>query len=185
MRFRVTVQGAVHTIEIERDAQHGWRTSVDGAPVALDRAQVTPGQFSLLLGTRSFEVFVRPLPGENGTQRFDVFMDGAPVAVEVIDERLYALAGMGKGHGESGEVTVKAPMPGLVAHVLVAEGDAVERGQRVVVLEAMKMQNDLLAPRAGLIRAVKTAPGQAVNQGQPLVVIGDPEGQTQEPEDED
>jgi biotin carboxyl carrier protein len=184
MRYRVTVQGVVHTVELEREAQHGWRASVDGAAVALDRAQVNPGQFSLLLGTRSFEVFVRPLPGENGAQRFDVFMDGAPVAVEVMDERLYALAGMGKGHGESGEVTVKAPMPGLVAHVLVAEGDAVERGQRVVVLEAMKMQNDLLAPRAGVVRAVKTAPGQAVNQGQPLVIIGDPEGHVPPPEED-
>jgi biotin carboxyl carrier protein len=185
MRFRVTVQGEVHMVELERDVQHGWHASVDGAPVALDRAQVTPGQFSLLLGTRSFEVFVRPLPGENGTQRFDVFMDGAPVAVDVVDERLYALAGMGKGHGARGEVTVKAPMPGLVAHVLVTTGDAVERGQRVVVLEAMKMHNDLLAPRAGIVRAVKTAPDQAVNQGQPLVVIGDPEGQTNEPEDDE
>jgi biotin carboxyl carrier protein len=186
MRYRVTVDGRQHTLDIERDEQHGWRASVDGTPQAVDRALVSPGHYSLLLGVRSFEVFVRALPAESAdTLPFEVYLDGAPLAVEVVDERLHALAGLGKGRGESGEATVKAPMPGLVASVLVAPGDTVTRNQRVVVLEAMKMQNDLLAPRAGVVRAVKTAQGQAVNQGQPLVVIGDPEGQPPPNEEED
>jgi biotin carboxyl carrier protein len=185
MRYRVTVGNNQHILEIEQDGQQGWRVSLDGTALALDRAQVNPGHFSLLLGTRSYEVFVRPLPVEGDSQPIEVFMDGAPLVAEVVDERRHALASMGRGHGETGEVTVKAPMPGLVASILVAPGDTVERGQRVAVLEAMKMQNDLLAPRAGVVRAVKTVQGQAVTQGQPLIVIGDPEG-TKPPEpDED
>lgn len=179
MRYRVIVDGQPHMLDIERDAQHGWQASVDGTPQPVDRALVNPGHYSLLLGMRSYEVFVRALPAESAdTLPFEVYMDGVPLAVEVVDERLHALASLGKGRAETGEVTVKAPMPGLVASVLVAPGDAVERNQRVVVLEAMKMQNDLLAPRAGIIRAVKTAQGQAVTQGQPLIIIGDPAGQS-------
>jgi biotin carboxyl carrier protein len=67
-------------------------------------------------------------------------------------------------------------MPGLVANVLVAVGDTVERGQTVVVLEAMKMENDLVAPRAGVIHAILVARGQAVIQDTRLVVIGDAGG---------
>src|SRR5579883_2990571 len=184
MRYRVTVGDNQHMVEIEQDGQ-GWRASLDGTPLALDRAQVNPGHFSLLVGTRSFEVFARPLPVEGDSQPFEVFMDGVPLVAEVVDERRHALASLGRGHGESGEVTVKAPMPGLVVGVLVAPGDTVERGQRVAVLEAMKMQNDRLAPRAGVVRAGKADKGQAVNQGQPLVVIGDPEGPTAETDEEE
>lgn len=188
MRYSVTVAQQQFTLDVEQDDHQQWRASLNGQPLVIDQAQVGVGHFSLRLGDRSYEVFVRPLPGEGGTdtKNFDVVLEGQPRTVEVVDERRHALAGLARARSAKGEVTMKAPMPGLVAAILVAPGDHVERGQRVVVLEAMKMQNDLLAPRAGSVRAVKTAQGQAVTQNQPLIVIGDPEGQAEaEPEEDE
>jgi biotin carboxyl carrier protein len=177
MRYSVSVDEKTYQIDIERDEAQGWRVSLNGTPIPVDRTEIAKGHYSLLLGDRSFEVFVRAVPNDDGndTQAFDVLLDGIPRTVSVVDARRHALAGLAQGRGESGDATLKAPMPGLVAGVLVGVGDAVEKGQRVVVLEAMKMQNDLLAPRAGVIRAIKTEAGQAVNQGQPLLTIGEAE----------
>ncbi len=176
MRYTVTVDDTPYQIEVERDDAQGWRVTLNGTPIPVDRVEIAKGHYSLLLGDRSFEVFVRAVPSEDGSdgQAFEVLLDGQPHTVAVVDARRHALAGLAKASGTSGDATLKAPMPGLVASILVAPGDTVERGQRVAILEAMKMQNDLLAPRAGVIRAVKTAAGQAVNQGQPLLIIGDP-----------
>jgi biotin carboxyl carrier protein len=185
MRYSVTIAGQPHTLDVAA-ADHGQaRILLDNAPIALDRAQLGRDRVSLLIDGHSYDLFLRPVASDaDDTLAYEVVMDGLPRVVELVDERKRALAGMGRGRGESGEATVKAPMPGLVANILVAAGDAVEHGQPVVILEAMKMQNALNAPRAGVIRAVKAEKGQAVNQGQPLVVIGDPEG-SQPPVEED
>ncbi|HEV7128158.1 MAG TPA: biotin/lipoyl-containing protein, partial [Ktedonobacterales bacterium] len=113
---------------------------------------------------------------QGGARAIEVTLDGRPYVVRLEDERTRALAGLAGAANESGEATVTAPMPGLVANVLVAVGDTVERGQTVVVLEAMKMENDLVAPRAGVIHAILVARGQAVIQDTRLVVIGDAGG---------
>ena len=176
MRYIVTVDDISYQIEVERDEAQGWRVLLNDIPVPVERVEIAKGHYSLLIGEHSFEIFMRAVPseGSNNAQSFEVLLNGIPRTVAVVDERRHTLAGLAKAAGDSGEVTVKAPMPGLIADMLVAVGDSVERGQRVVVLEAMKMQNDLLAPRAGIIRAVKAAAGQAVNQGQPLLIIGEP-----------
>ena len=88
----------------------------------------------------------------------------------VEDEREKALAGSVKA-AHTGEARVYAPMPGLVLGVPVEMGASVTLGQTVVVLEAMKMENDLAAPRAGTIKEIKVSKGQTVNQGDVLVVI--------------
>ncbi|HEX2350831.1 MAG TPA: acetyl-CoA carboxylase biotin carboxyl carrier protein subunit, partial [Ktedonobacterales bacterium] len=71
---------------------------------------------------------------------------------------------------------IRAPMPGLVSNVLAQEGQEVARGQAIIVLEAMKMENDLVTPRAGVVKRVGAAKGQTVNQGDMLAIIGDPDG---------
>ncbi len=189
MQYIVTVGGTRFTIDIERGEQRQWRIQVNGTPVALESVTVSAGHLSLLAGTRAFEPFVEALAAtEPGAEErgYRVLLRGAPFTATVVDARRQALAGMARGGREHGEIAVKAPMPGLVANVLVAAGDTVEHGQRVVVLEAMKMQNDLLAPRGGVVRAVQVTPGQAVTQGQPLVIIGDPAGSAPpEPDDDE
>ena len=101
---------------------------------------------------------------------------GELYSVNVMDERTFRLAqARGTELGDSGETVVKAPMPGLVIKVLVAAGDAVEKGQTVIILESMKMENELKAVRAGVVTAVKSEAGASVDKDQVLVVIGDPE----------
>jgi biotin carboxyl carrier protein len=189
MQYIVMVGERRFAIDIERDEQRRWQIQVNGTPIAVDSAMVSAGHLSLLAGMRVFETFVETLPlGEPGTgeRGYRVLLGGMPYAATVADARRQALAGLARGGREHGEIAVKAPMPGLVANVLVTAGDTVERGQRIVVLEAMKMQNDLLAPRGGVIHAVQVAAGQAVTQGQPLLTIGDPAGAAPPaPEDDD
>ncbi|MGZ3678949.1 MAG: acetyl-CoA carboxylase biotin carboxyl carrier protein subunit, partial [Ktedonobacterales bacterium] len=85
----------------------------------------------------------------------------------------------------SGDAPIRAPMPGLVRSVLAEQGAEVQRGQTVVVLEAMKMENDLPSPRAGIIKFVRVEQGQTVNQGDILAIIGDPAGSEPAQEDEE
>lgn len=115
----------------------------------------------------------------------EVMIEGRPYLVAIEDERSQALASLAGGKHISGDASIRAPMPGLVVNVLAAVGSAVERGQTVVVLEAMKMENDLTSPRAGIVKAVRVERGQTVNQGDVLAVVGDPEGEQQAAEQDD
>jgi biotin carboxyl carrier protein len=188
--MRYSVSSGARTAKVEVEENGPTRTvtlddqtlTVDWQPVGGAMLRAGPGasagHYSLLIGNRSFEVFVRALEGaaEGGAQTFEVTIAGRPYVVQLEDERARALAGLaGAGH-ERGEMAIHAPMPGLVANVLAKVGQTVERGQTVVVLEAMKMENDLMAPRSGVVHAVPVTPGQTVSQGDVLAVVGDPEG---------
>ncbi|NOZ73174.1 MAG: acetyl-CoA carboxylase biotin carboxyl carrier protein subunit [Chloroflexi bacterium] len=92
--------------------------------------------------------------------------------VRVVDERQLLLAGRRTDLlVPSGEVTVKAPIPGVVVRVLVSEGEKVELNQPVLILEAMKMENELRAPRAGSVKAINVQAGEQVDQGAPLLIL--------------
>lgn len=198
MRYVATVGERTYTIGLQEDGHQREATlgdnrlTVDWRPVggaALstgidDRDEA--GHYSLLLGAQSFDVFVQPVPAddEDGTSRvFEVYVRGQVYRVRLADERARTLASLAGGAHASGDANIRAPMPGLVSHVLVEEGAEVQRGQAVVVLEAMKMENDLPAPRAGVLKSLRVSKGQAVNQGDLLAVIGDPVGIP--PSDED
>ena len=159
----ITIDGTTYKID--------WRFI---APLAADtKGPVNAGgRYSLLLGGKSYEVFARRLPksGEDGSQVYEIQFAGQRFEVMVEDERERALAGSVKP-AHTGEARVYAPMPGLVIGVPVEMGASVTLGQTVVVLEAMKMENDLAAPRAGTIKEIKVSKGQTVNQGDVLVVI--------------
>ena len=159
----ITIDGTTYKID--------WRFI---APLAVDaKGQVNAGgRYSLLLGGKSYEIFARrlPKPGTDGSQAYEIQFSGQRFEVTVEDEREKALAGFVKP-AHTGEARVSAPMPGLVIGVPVEMGASVTHGQTVVVLEAMKMENDLAAPRAGTIKEIKVSKGQTVNQGDVLVVI--------------
>ena len=129
--------------------------------------RLRPGLFSVLVDGRSFEV---ALDGEIA------YVDGAAVPIEIEDRLARALASVagGAGHAGHGTVTVAAPMPGRIVAVPVAPGAQVERGQPIVVLEAMKMESTIAAPAAGVVSEVLVQPGQAVTQRQALVRIDPP-----------
>jgi biotin carboxyl carrier protein len=154
----------------------GTRYSIDWrqiASLAADaKEQSSGGRFSLLIGEKSYEVFARRInkPGGKGYS-YEIVVAGQRFEVDVEDEREKALTGPIQAVHESGEVQVRAPMPGLVLGIPMEPGAQVERGQTVVVLEAMKMENDLASPIAGTVKEVRVSKGQTVNQGDVLVVV--------------
>lgn len=198
MRYIATVGEETYTIGLQDDGHQrevtlgdkhllaDWRPVGGATPPAgmLDSSQA--GHYSLLIGPNSFDVYVQPVGAtdEDGASRvFEVQVRGQLYRVRLADERTQALASLAGSAHLSGDVNIRAPMPGMVSNVLVGEGAEVQRGQAVIVLEAMKMENDLATPRNGIVKSLRVAKGQAVNQGDLLAVIGDTAGNT--PADED
>jgi biotin carboxyl carrier protein len=167
--------GAVRAVSLDGDERTvDWR-AVGGRTLSVQGERA--GHYSLLIGDRSYEMFIRAAGRQvSGASAFEVSIGGQTFEVGVQDERARALASLVGEARASGDVTIRAPMPGLVSTVLVDEGDEVQRGQPVVVLEAMKMENDLSATRAGIVKTLRVARGQTVAQGEALAVIGDPAG---------
>lgn len=159
----ITIDGVTHSID--------WRRI---APLAADAKGQTDvgGQYSLIIGGKSYQVFAHRInkPEEKNGATYEIQLAGQRFEVRVEDEREKALAGSVKSPHE-GEAMVRAPMPGLVLDVPMEVGASVARGQTVVVLEAMKMENDLSSPIPGTIKEVRVSKGQTVNQGDVLVVI--------------
>ena len=169
MKYSVTVGARTFEVEVE-----GSRVTVDGVALEADLAAVsgTP-LYHLLLGGESWTVAAEPLEGGG---RWVLGLVGERVDVAVEDERTRGIeAGTATGRRVSEGGTVRAPMPGLVVRIEVAEGQEVDAGTGLVVVEAMKMENELRAPRPGKVQTVHVAVGQAVEKGASLVTLASPE----------
>ena len=163
MRYFVTVGGK--EMVVERD---GERLTVDGTVISsahLNALSGTPIRHLVTDGA-SHALAVEPV----GRGQWTVGYRGESFDVEVVDERTRHIRSLtGAGQKGSGPTTLKAPMPGLVVRVAVEEGAKVEAGAPLVVLEAMKMENELRATAAGVVKGVRVKAGQAVEKGQVLV----------------
>lgn len=164
MKYITTVDDQQFEIEVvdEHHIRIGDRLlqvdfeSVSGQPV-----------FSLILDGRSYESFVY-----QGEEDWDVLLRGRQYQVKVEDEREKRLrAAAGGGVAEGGEFHLKAPMPGLVVAILVEEGQPVKKGQVMLILESMKMQNELKAPRDGTIGRIRVKAGESVEQKQAMLSV--------------
>jgi biotin carboxyl carrier protein len=174
VKYYVHVGEPPRTVEVETA---GGQVTVNGTTVEAHLAAV-PGTplYHLLLGGESWTVAAQPVEdGERGRGgRWILGLVGERVQVEVIDERtrqIEALTGRRPVATLSGAVV--APMPGLVLRIQVVEGQHVEAGAGLVVVEAMKMENELRAPRAGVVSKLHVAVGQAVEKGALLVTVDD------------
>jgi biotin carboxyl carrier protein len=164
MKYITTIDDKQFTVEII-DEKH---VSVDGKVYEIDFESVS-GQpvYSLIVNGRSHESYI--YPGEDSWQ---VLMRGRLYPVTVEDEREKRLrAAAGGGVAETGEFHLRAPMPGLVVAIPVAEGQAVKRGEVILILESMKMQNELKAPRDGTVGRIRVRPGETVEQKQTLLSV--------------
>ena len=147
-----------------------WQILVDGQPVEIDPQrleavkEVEPGVYSVLLEGRSFEV--RTAASADGLQ---AYAGGRRYTVEVRDPR--DASRRSRATAGSGRQNITTPMPGKVVRLLVGEGDAVDAGQGLVVVEAMKMQNEMKASRAGRVVEVRVRDGETVAAGDTLVVL--------------
>ena len=164
MRYATTVGDHTYLIEINRNGE----ITVDGESHLADLQVIDRlGTYSLLLDNVSFEALVEERQGELG-----VLLRGRLYPIKVEDERARRLSeASGRSAAASGEVAIKSPMPGLIVAVKVSAGEAVTKGQPLVILESMKMENELKSPRAGKVASVRVEPRQAVEQGQVLVVV--------------
>ena len=169
--YLVEIDGREWPVQIS-DGPGGRRVRVgDGPEQAVDWSRVEEsGLYSLLIDGASRQVRVAPDAEQPGTWQVSVGHEQREARVQTERERRLQRAG-GQKQVQGGEVTVKAPMPGLVRAVAVAVGDEVTAGQRLVVLEAMKMENDIQSPRAGTVKAIRVAAGDTVENGRPLVVL--------------
>ena len=170
MTFEVEINGRARSVSVERTQAGHYRLVVDLTAYDVDAVRIGSFGLSLVLDRESGlsrEVQVAPAttPGE-----LLVTLDGRVVSA-AIDRRRTARAGSDGGGDAQGVQAVVAPMPGRVVRVLVAPGDEVAARQGVVVVEAMKMENELRSPKAGRVKDVAVTPGTSVEAGRVLVVI--------------
>jgi biotin carboxyl carrier protein len=164
MKFELTINGAEDSIEILAPAPACRFRLGDGGELEAHVEAPEPGVYSVLMDGRSYDARVEETP--NGLV---VVIDGCRFEIEARDPRRYSRRS--RGHRGEGVESIAAPMPGKVVRVLVAAGDEVQAGQGLVVVEAMKMQNEMKAPRAGRVASVAAKEGETVIAGQALVTI--------------
>jgi biotin carboxyl carrier protein len=165
---KLTVQIGERTRTVEMsgaDSGNDLRGMLDGTPFSADALEVSAGIYSILMEGRAFEVRVEPQAG-----KLRIEVAGAQFLAEVRDPRQWTRHSGGAASTE-GRQQVIAPMPGKVVRVLVKSGDTVEAGQGLLVVEAMKMQNEIRAPKSGTVERLTAQEGQTVNPGDILVII--------------
>lgn len=166
--YLTNIETRRHRIGI--DGSHGREDfRIDDRPAAVSHEWLdeTGENLLVLLEGRSYDFRIEADNGE-----LVLTYAGRRYRGTVIDERLADLKRRaGISDGPAGRTVVKAPMPGLVVKVLVAVGASVQKGERLLVLEAMKMENDVKTPRDGTVVAISVKPGEAVNGGAELLVI--------------
>jgi biotin carboxyl carrier protein len=163
MKYEVTVGDNKYTLEVNQEGQ----VTLDGEEVQVDFTKIGEGLCLLLVNNESFEGLV-----EQKEDTWQVLFRGDLYEVQVADERTQLMrARAGMAVPDSGEWPIIAPMPGLVVSVPVEVGQQVEKGDNIVILESMKMENELKTPRAGRIERIVIKKGDSVEQGQVLAVI--------------
>jgi len=164
MIYEVTIAEKVYRVELVRTEQE-WKCKLDGRELPLDVVYAQDGMLSLLLQGKSYEVKQETVAAETnvvvGQERF---------SASVRDPRSFR-SRRRLGASEQGVMKIKAPMPGKVVRILAPAGSQVEMGQSVLVIEAMKMQNELKAPKTGVVKKINVEEGAAVDAGQALAEV--------------
>ena len=164
MKFGIEIGRRARSIELARVGER-LRCMIDGRALEADAVEVAPGVYSILIGGQSLEA--RTEAAGSGLR---VFVAGREFSVRVSDPRQWRRRRSGVAEAE-GPQQVLAPMPGKIIRVLVNAGDAVEAGQGLLIVEAMKMQNEIRSPKSGKVERLLAGEGQTVNAGEVLVIV--------------
>ena len=169
MKYITTVNDQEYIIDIDQDNQ----ITVNGEVYAIDfQSLPESGLVSLIINNHSYEGVVE----DRDESLWGVLVKGELYEVTVQDERAYRLAqARGSFAAQVGEALVKSPMPGIIVNVPVAVGDIVAKGDTVIILESMKMENELKSPMDGEVTAVTTAAGDSVEKNQLLITVRTPD----------
>ena len=165
MKYVATLDGTSHVVEVT-GGEGRYRLTVGDDVWEVDARLTAQGIYSLLIGGVSY---VADVVDREGTCVVDVGGEAYEVLVEEQTRWIIRTKGgaAGAGHGQS----VRAPLPGKITHIAVRQGQPVQVGDPLIVIEAMKMENEFKAATAGTVLEVRVQPGQAVNPGDTLVVI--------------
>jgi len=169
VKYFVRIGDEEHEVVLDGEGVH-----IDGTPVT---ASVSPSDGTpvrtVSIGPEIHRVVIRRGSGATaGRGHYTLWLDGFRFDVEALDERARAIRELSGASAEpTGPAPLVAPMPGLIVRVAVKPGDEVRAGQGLVVMEAMKMENELRAVAAGRVRAVQAQPGMAVEKGALLVEL--------------
>jgi pyruvate carboxylase subunit B len=171
MLYYVSLNGRTFRIELVDGS-----ISIDGEAVGDAELMAAPGTavHHLLVGGRSHTMVARPA----GRGMWELHLDGVRHIAEVIDERTRTIRDLARSPAAVvGPAPLRAPMPGLIVRVAVEPGDAVNAGQGVVIMEAMKMENELHSERAGVVARVLVAAGEPVEKGAVLIEFSEASGE--------
>jgi len=167
MKIDVIIDGARRSVELARSGDEPARViaTIDGRRVETDVLKISPGMYSILLDGRSLEVRVETL-----ADGLLLHTGGREYSVDIVDPRSWRRSRGGK-IDLVGRQQVSAPMAGKIVRVLIAQGQHVESGQGLLVVEAMKMQNEIRSPKTGTVARLVAREGETVNAGEILAVI--------------
>jgi biotin carboxyl carrier protein len=163
MLYDVAIDGKNYRLELNR-VDGRWTCRLDGHDVEVDAVLARPDVLSLRIGNSAYEI-----KSERVANDLHVWVGSARFAAEVRDPR--SLRGRTRAPDELGPRKITAPMPGKVVRLLVREGDDIELGAGVAVVEAMKMQNEIKSPKKGKIQKILVSEGAAVNPGDVLAIV--------------
>ena len=172
MAWEVTIGGASVRAEVKELDGSLYEVVIDGASKLVDVRFPEPGVMHLI---RDGEAFEFDLAATDEGQ--EVTLYGTRYLVDVVDERRKVLRALGRGGKDGGSQVITTSMPGKVVALLVEPGQRVEQGQGVVVVEAMKMENELKASAPGVVAEISVGEGDAVEGGATLVVLAPVEGE--------
>ena len=165
MKYTVTVSGQRVDLEIDFNDPRKIEAQVSGRKYVLDSKTVEPGVYWFNWDSRSIELRVTP-----AVEGYIVSVDGHQVPIEIDDARS-ALRKAAAHRGHDGEVELRAPMPGKIVKVLLQAGAEVSANQGILVMEAMKMQNEIKSPKDGVVKRIAVQEGSAVNSGDLLTIV--------------
>ncbi len=169
-RFLAIHEGEEHQLElVENGSESSHLLTLDGQTHTIDAVFLEGGTWSLLIDGQSFEVDIDADPSR--PERLTVDVRGCRFPLEVLDERRQRMRSASGGFEVEGKAEVLAPMPGKVVKVLVEVGQRVAEGEGILVVEAMKMENELKAPKEGTVTELLCEAGDTVDGGQRLAVI--------------
>ncbi|MBN1440658.1 MAG: hypothetical protein JW929_14715 [Anaerolineales bacterium] len=165
MKYATTIGERTYRVEVLDD----HRILLDGKPYEVDFTAIgNQPVYSLLINGRSLEAHA--VPRGDGWQ---ILLHGKMFEARVEDEQAIRMRALTRPAAESGgEFALRAPMPGLVVGIPAAEGQPIAKGEALVILESMKMQNELRSPKDGTVLEIRVQPGQAVEQNQVLLLLG-------------
>ena len=167
MHYQIHIAGQVYRLKLEKtpSQESRWLCRVQEREIELDVVQLDANTLSIVMGGRSFQA-----RRENGADRQGIFIDGTPYELTIQDAR--SLKDRRQTAADSaGPLKLTAAMPGKVVRVLASPGDTVQAGKGIVVIEAMKMQNELRSPKDGTLKEVLAREGMNVNAGDVLAVL--------------